>query len=542
MTLRATSYIPMVSLILWTGCIHWAPPEPLLHNTPVERSCDGSTVLTEGAIHLSSRDISSVPLRKGAHTMIDMAYGVDAEDQSYYNDTLISSAQHHQQDCKLDLSTVETTPIGGTIRDQWNVTPLHDALATIDTGIGLHWQWNDSQGSIRYAPSYDSETFQPYVIFGPTGKEGTAGRHPEDGGRAYSGDKGANGGSGKSGSPGSNGQDAWLPGQSGGHGGDGGRGGDGMNGGKGKDATTASGNGTNGGHGSPGGNGSHGADGGNGYPGNHAEMGEDGQRGVDGPELNITIKPIYSRFYPGETLVYVEVLSSLNGNTHTENYIFHQGNPFTFTTQGGQGGDGGNGGQGGHGGEGGRGGDGGRGGHGGDGGNGGDGGSGDTTQGIAAGKDGKGGNGSRGGNGGNGGDGGHGAPGGCGGDGGDGAPGGNGGNISVQVYGNISFRERALSAFRFQSIGGNGGDGGQGGSLGYTGSGGRTGYAGLGGNGGSAGSGSQYGNSGSGGSSGISGRSGGQIGQRYCDTDNGYNGPTGYSGQIQIQQIAMETP
>ena len=95
---RKTAYIPMISLTLWTSCIHWAPPEPLLHNTPVERSCNGSTVLTEGTIYLSARDLSSVPLRKGAHTMIDMAYGVDSEGQSYYNDTLISSAQHHQQD------------------------------------------------------------------------------------------------------------------------------------------------------------------------------------------------------------------------------------------------------------------------------------------------------------------------------------------------------------------------------------------------------------------------------------------------------------
>ena len=71
---HTTSYTPMMGLILWTSCIHWTPPEPLLHNTTVERACDGPTVMTEGTIHLSSRDLSSVPLRKGDLAMIDMAY------------------------------------------------------------------------------------------------------------------------------------------------------------------------------------------------------------------------------------------------------------------------------------------------------------------------------------------------------------------------------------------------------------------------------------------------------------------------------------
>ena len=132
------------------------------------------------------------------------------------------------------------------------MTPHHNVLETLDTGVGLTWTWNDLEGTIRYAPSYESETFSPLTVFGPMAvpisviillmvdepipatKVATVPQKLEMG------------------SSGSNGQNAWTAGQSGGHGGDG-RGGNGKTGGDGKDATSIGGNGGNGGHGTSGG-------------------------------------------------------------------------------------------------------------------------------------------------------------------------------------------------------------------------------------------------------------------------------------------------
>ncbi len=530
----------MLLLNILVGCVHWVPPAPLTHGLETTRACDGTTLIKDGRLAVFPTESIELPLRQGALNLVDTVYAVDSNGRLLYNDTIRGPTLPHQKDCKLDMSEISTSPIGGELRDTWTITPTHNVLSTLDSGIGLQWSWKDQQGTIRYAPSYASSTFSPYMTYGPTGRHGSVGFHPNDNGRAYSGDAGGNGASGKNGSAGSNGQNAWMPGQSGGHGGDGGRGGRGRDGSDGRDASSLSGNGGNGSNGTPGGHGSHGGNGGNGFPGNNAEDGEYGQRGVDGPDLTIVVRPIYSPFYPGEELVYIEVKGNQNGRSSTENYIFHQGHPFVITTQGGQGGDGGNGGEGGHGGGGGRGGDGGRGGHGGNGGNGGDGGNGDSAQGISAGRDGNGGNGSRGGNGGNGGDGGNGATGGCGGDGGNGGRGGDGGDIQVKVLGSSSFQQQAVNSLVFRSLGGRGGSGGLAGRDGSTGLGGRAGYAGQGGDGGSGGSGYQYGKSAPSGSSGSSGRSGFQGGSRYCDADNGRQGPIGTSGSVQIQLVHTE--
>ena len=196
--------------------------------------------------------------------------------------------------------------------------------------MGLTWIWNDLQGTIRYAPSYESETFSPLTVFGPNGSAGDIGYHPTDGGRVYPATKVAMvlqagmvhlGPMGKM-----HGQRDKVEVA----GGDGGRGGNGKTGGDGKDATVSVGT---------------------------AAMVDMAplavtdlmaamvatdtletaldmvliiQRGTDGPDLYITVKPIYSPFYPDETLVYTEVVSRLNSSQSIENYIFHQDEPFVL--------------------------------------------------------------------------------------------------------------------------------------------------------------------------------------------------------------------
>lgn len=532
---------------LWLGCVHWTPVQPLVHDINVERLCEGEVLLSQVEWLIQANNLPPLPIRQESSLLIAPIMAVDSTGKTWYNDTFHGSSVQHQRDCKVDTSRITTTPIGGTLTSQWSIRPHHNVLDTIDTGIGIQWQAHDQSGTIRLAPNYDSHSFVPFSSTGPTGTFGDTGYHPNGNGSAYSGQRGNSGSTGKNGTAGSDGQHAWQPGQNGGNGGDGGHGGNGSDGRDGSDATSVSGNGGNGSNGTPGGNGSHGGDGGNGTRGLNGGEGSNGQRGADGPDLSITIRPIYSPFYPDETLIYAEVQATHkdhHGSTtgsSSENYIFHQGQPFTFTSRGGSGGNGGNGGQGGHGGDGGRGGDGGNGGRGGHGGDGGDGGPGDSTAGVAAGRNGNGGNGARGGNGGNGGDGGNGASGGCGGDGANGGRGGDGGTIYVTVYGSDIFKQSVLTHINFQSLGGPGGSRGVSGSRGNSGSSGRAGYAGSAGSGGSGGSGYNSGQSGSSGSSGTSGSSGYSPSLPYCDTRDGVNGPSGTAGLITVNTSSETT-
>ena len=103
--------------------------------------------------------------------------------------------------------------------------------------------------------------------------------------------------------------------------------------------------------GARGGNGGSGGNGASGVRGGNGGKAKNGLPAEHGPQLNVEIRPIYSKFYPNEELVFVQVTARYYRlrtrsayRTEVKNYIFHQKQRFTITSVGGKGGAGGAGG------------------------------------------------------------------------------------------------------------------------------------------------------------------------------------------------------
>lgn len=427
--------------------------------------------------------------------------------------------------CKLDLSSLELRPIAGQLDGALRFSPSRDVLQSLDSGFGAALRAGGVVERVVFAPWYESRAYRPFDrIADPTPGQ-PPGARGASGGRAPDGRAGAPGTAGEDGAPGARGASGASPGEAGGAGGRGGDGGHGESGPPGTAEGDRGGPGQTGGDGGPGGRGGSGATGGPGADGGRGGTGE------NGPQLDVLVKPLWSPFYPGERLVYVEVEAVWSGRQgrreERRNYILHEGERFRLRSAGATGGRGGDGGPGGAGGAGGPGGDG---GHGGDGGRGGDGGGAVPT--------GPGGPGADGGDAGAGGAGGRGAPGGCGGSGGTGGRGGDGGRIRVELRGPPDFRASARRSLRFESVPGDGGDGGLSGGSGGVGLPGAGGLAGSPGLGGSGGTGSTLG------ARGVDGRSaaGGDPGQRSvplaCRSRPGQAGPSGTARPVQILEGA----
>ena len=152
---------------------------PLRHDLQIQRLCDG-TVSIDEKIYISKASYEAVPVRKGGIRVVTQAYGIDDKGSIWYNDIVYGNTVQHQSDHKLDLNEVSNS-IGGRLSSKWTVTPHHNVLDTLDSIIGLKWTWKDLEGSIRYAPSYESQTFSPLNVFGPTGTGGNVGYHQKTG-------------------------------------------------------------------------------------------------------------------------------------------------------------------------------------------------------------------------------------------------------------------------------------------------------------------------------------------------------------------------
>lgn len=370
-------------------------------------------------------------------------------------------------DAHLEMSSAQGRCQGGAFY------PAANVLAALDSGYVIEVRFAGRSRRIVFRPLYDAALYAPFVR---QGREGPAGATGVPGSYGETGRAGRDGQDGKDGERGTPGQDG-LDGEAGKAGEAGRRGGDG-------------------GPGGPGGR---------------------GGAGDPGPLLRVEARPIYSKFYPDEELVFVQVTAEYRDRgggslgVEAKNYIFHPRQAFLIRTIGGQGGEGGSGGDGGPGG------DGGRGGHGGQGG---DGGSAGTGGGAANG--GKGGDGGRGGNGGAGGHGGDGGSGGLGG------PGGDGGDVEVRLLGSDDFMRGVRESLQVDSHAGAGGAGGRGGEGGRGGSGGRGGDGGRGGSGGFSAGG---GRSGEAGRDGERGRDG-KAGEPGHDGRDGSPGPSGHPGEV----------
>ena len=461
-------------LLLVAGCVRPEPPAlPKLVSvsSTVQR---GPAVLDKErltAIYVVPRG-GDEPVRvhpeDSSLPFIEMVSVMDVDGELYVNDVLHDDAPKAFGYQKIPRAQIAVQATQGTVsRRSRRYTPHRDVRLALDSGHRFTVDVLGQRSVLVLAPRYDAKDYSPLRGEGEAGATGRSGRR---GRRGSSGDDGADGKDGADGGVGQNGAD-----------------------------------GKNGGNGEDGSNGSTGRNGGAGQPGD------------PGPDLRVVVKPIFSKFYPDERLVYVAVTSVYRHRssrnpyaTRRTNYIFHARERFEISTLGGVGGRGGSGGRGGGGGPGGDGGD------GGDGGNGGDGAS------RGSGRGGKGGNGGAGGDGGDGGDGGRSGSGGKGGKGGDG---GNGGQITAQVVGDPTFQRAARRLIVFSSRGGLGGAGGQGG---------RAGDRGRGGDGGSGGKGGRGGKGGNGpagpGADGTPGKPG-QSGSDGASGDTGRRGQSGRAGR-----------
>jgi hypothetical protein len=547
----------LLSIAVVTGCVSDYPPPdlPLQKNFTgaVERSfgpastaksrIHGIFIHPNPALRSGARgsDLWGLAVEDGAMPVLGQVSVLLEDGQLFYTD--VPHSHDRSQSLagrKLDPRELGVGTTCGSLSPDFRFIPNRDVLCSLDLGFGVTFRRDGVADSLFLRPLYQSRLYEPYTRYGnarpmaPSGQS-HGGAHINF---ALNGYSGSSGGIGGNGSPGGNGANGQTYGQCGGQGGNGGPGGPGSHGGNGYASTSYGGTGGDGGNGTSAGHGAYGGHGGNGYPGAEAGRGADGARGDDGPDLQVVIRPIYSKFYPGEELVYMDVHASYRDTSNrvyrTEkwNYLFHTGDAFTITTVGGKGGDGGQGGRGGDGGNGGGGGAGGPGGNGGNGGNGGQGGAANPAQGISQGQYGRGGHGGHGGRGANGGNGGNGAISGRGGNGGNGGRGGDGGNISVTYMGSSEFVAAARQNIRFVSVPGKGGEPGPAGQNGSSGGYGYGGSGGRGGNGGAGGYGRTAGSSGSGGAAGSPG-SGGYAGPANTHRpSDGPRGPNGVPGNI----------
>lgn len=520
----------------WMACNHPVPPSHPERKILAEVDCQGPTRIDANAVTAITGRTTAKPTSispEASATPITSWLTVSLDNgELYFHDNLNRERSAEVfNDCKIDLASLEVEPIAGTLGADHAFVPTRRVLASLDSGFGIRYAAGELEWSAIKRPDYSSGAWTPYTRASKPRPASPRGSTQGYSGIAPAGRSGATGKPGQAGTPGGSGANGAVPGQSGGAGGRGGAGGTGTAGQRGSNASSPGAKGGSGTNGGTGGSGASGGRGGSGAPGIRGGDGAPGQMGRDGPALDITFTPVFSRFYPDETLVYASVTATDQERGQEElDFIFHLDQAFTFTSVGGRGGDGGAGGAGGRGGDGGNGGAGGPGGSGGRGGAGGAGGP--ATESSSAGPTGNGGDGGNGGNGGSGAQGGNGASGACGGNGGDGGRGGNGGRIRVTVNGPSGFRSRVLNAMTFASVPGAGGDGGRAGVVGTGGSAGAGGGAGPGGSGGSGGSGSTSGESGDDGKDGAKGKPGSPGFTPACSNRPGRKARPGASQRV----------
>ncbi len=440
------------------------------------------------ALYVVPRSFGVLGLEQQDVSLIDLV-GVMSEDGSLY----LTDMLHDPGPAAYDFGKIARSEIllaseqGSFSRDYGRFTPSPDALLSLDRGFEIEVLVRGLREKLVFRPGYEATLYQPYRRAGTTPEPGPTGATPAGGwsDSSFNGEDGESADAGEEGAPGANGQSGKDAGQSGGRGGNGSNGGDGLEGQVGN-------------NGGAGGNGGRGGDGGNGASGGTGLSGGVGERGEDGPVLEISVRPIYSKFYPDEQLIFMQVTASWSNRSEKKNYILHRKQRFSVASIGGRGGQGGAGGQGGQAGAGGEGGDGGDGGRGGDG---------------ARVSEGRGGDGGPGGEGGRGGHGGNGGSGGDGGRGGAGGQGGSGGEVRATVIGDADFVRDVRAFIQLESIAGEGGAGGEAGAGGFVGGGGGAGSGGNGGNGGNGGA----------------GETSGSVGARGDDGDNGDRGSSGSS-------------
>jgi hypothetical protein len=432
--------------------------------------------------------------------LLDLVAVLGDDGALYVNDLVHGSLPAAYEYGKIPSSAITLfSPQGRFEGDARLFAPSEDVLAALDTGYQIDVRVANRIERVIFRPAYDADRYAPYARNGVSPPPAAEGETPQG---AFSisefdGARGKDGSDGGSGESGKNGRSGSAPGQNGGRGGHGGKGADGR-------------------EGQSGGAGGNGGGGGDGRAGGSGTRGQDGDPAEAGPSLAGSIRPIYSKFYPDEELVFIEVIATYHdaklGRPYREerkNYVLHRKQPFTVSSIGGRGGEGGAGGSGGAGGWGGIGGDGGAGGNGGRG------------QSVSAGAGGAGGDG---GHGGDGGRGGRGVRGGDGGDGGGGGRGGDGGEIRASLAGSAAFQAEVRASLRFASVAGEGGHGGRGGEAGAQGSIGGGGRKGPGGSGGEGGSGKSHGARGRDGESGKDGEPG------SSDQEHGRPGKAGRFG------------
>ena len=137
-------------MILWIiGCVHWRPSEPLVRDIQVSRICDGAQIIEPIEVWVTPTPLTPLPIRQGRIHLIEDVYALDKSGRVWFNDTIQSQTITHQLDCKLDISSIEIQGIGGTVSTDWMVTPDHNVLSTVDSGIGLSWSWESYSGELR---------------------------------------------------------------------------------------------------------------------------------------------------------------------------------------------------------------------------------------------------------------------------------------------------------------------------------------------------------------------------------------------------------
>lgn len=389
------------------------------------------------SIFVFERPIGGIAAEQRNLPVIDLIGAIDGDGRLYMTDVVHETGgRAAYRYAKIDRSQIRLESAQGQFEpDGLTFTPNLDPLVALDSGYAIRVAINDVADQVTFRPLYDSALYAPYSATGLTPGPGEPGESGSVTTRDVSFD-GADGEHGKDDSPdgadGADGAGGAKPSQ---------RGGDGGNGGDGDDGNIAA----------NGGNAGHGGSGGDGHAATHGQRGTNGQPGDRGPRLDVLLRPAYSKFYPDETLVFIQVVATWpDGRESQRRYIIHAEQPFAITSAGGNGGDGGRGGRGGDGGDGGDGGGGGSGGHGGPG---------DSSANAPAGSL-DGGDGGRGGNGGRGGSGGRNARGG---DGGDGGHGGDGGPIFIEFGpgADRAFQRATQANLLIRSVGGGGGAGGR---------------------------------------------------------------------------------
>ena len=491
----------VIGLLAGGGCRYQRPAPPVMRDLSGVAEHRRTALLPERPIvglYLYPA-VDGVATEDRAVSVLEVVGALDDRGRLFITD-LVHNRGHDPADVygKLDYRAIMLSSAQGRIDPKTlRFTPHPDPLVALDTGYQVDVKVARHVEQVVLRPLYDADRYRPYRAPGrspPAAAAGSSGPPSIrdsglDGADGADGERGAN----PHGGNGARGDAAEKVGQPGGHGGDGGDGVDGVEGGK-------------------GGRGGHGGHGGSGRAGGGGGRGKGGARGGSGPALKIEIRPAYSKFYPDETLVFIQV----DGGKVRRRYIVHPEQPFSIASVGGRGGAGGAGGRGGPGG---------RGGNGGDGGGGGDGGAGKYDANNLRGP------GGAGGPGGNGGDGANGGRAGIGGDGGSGARGGDGGRVDVRFAGAPSpaFVRLVRRWIEVQSIGGEGGAAGAAGASGSRGGGGSAGKKGKGGKGGDSYQANQRGADGDDGKRGDSGDLGPPAARA---AKAGRRGPPGASGSV----------